>query len=481
MAEFVEQGQHFVVGQQRRVAAQRRGEVAGQIGHRQLQAAMGAATAQALVHPGAATLILARIGVEVEQADVGAVGLTQCVSGDILVPGGDVAHALDLHAVKALDQGEHAVDGLRRREVGAQLFFGETELLLLQLLRVVGRIPGLEIFQAVALLRIGLQLVQFRLRELACVAGQVEQEALDRVGRFRHLGFQRQLGEVFEAEQQRFLVAQRQDLPHQRGVVVLPGQWALVGGAGGVGGVQLLAQLAIVGVADHRVVAGEVESEQEAFKFLRLGPLGCLGVALRRHAGEQAFVADLLAEGLHRIHQIFFELALQLGQPHGDFLVARLFLGRQGDAGEAEVAQRVFHHFLARGRESGEAGLLLEALVGVEQSFVLRHLQAVFGDLGQAGVEGLAPVGGGDDAEQVRHRAPGARDAIAHVFQRLDQALPARLARRGEQGLQRLAIVGEDAVDRCFGMFRPDLVESREGAGRGGGEQGIFHGARFVR
>src|SRR5690554_4291459 len=70
MAEFVEQRGDLVMGQQRRLIANSRGEVAHQVGDRPLQLAARQAPAVAgAIHPGAATLVAAGIQIEEEAAD----------------------------------------------------------------------------------------------------------------------------------------------------------------------------------------------------------------------------------------------------------------------------------------------------------------------------------------------------------------------------------------------------------------------------
>ena len=56
MTKFMEQGLHFVVCQQRRVVAGRRGKIANQIGDWRLDVISDFFAAHAIVHPGAATL-----------------------------------------------------------------------------------------------------------------------------------------------------------------------------------------------------------------------------------------------------------------------------------------------------------------------------------------------------------------------------------------------------------------------------------------
>jgi len=68
VAEFVEQRDHVVVGEQRGFAPDRRGEVAHQKGDRRLHDTACEPARDRLVHPGAAALGFTRIRVEVEAA-----------------------------------------------------------------------------------------------------------------------------------------------------------------------------------------------------------------------------------------------------------------------------------------------------------------------------------------------------------------------------------------------------------------------------
>ena len=86
VAGFVEQRDHFVVGEGGGLVADRAGEIAVEVGDRLLDAADGAATGAGLVHPGAAALGFAGVEVEVELADQIASRGFQPVETDVFVP-----------------------------------------------------------------------------------------------------------------------------------------------------------------------------------------------------------------------------------------------------------------------------------------------------------------------------------------------------------------------------------------------------------
>ena len=153
----------------------------------------------------------------------------------------DVAARDDPDPVQPRCDGEQAGEHARQREVGPQLFLGDVEPLALQLLGVVGHVPGLEPPAGE-----GLELLVFTLGRGAAQASELSQELEDFVRIPRHLGGERVLGEVREPGQVRGLVPQREDLGHQRCVVPLAGVRPLVRGARHPGLVELAPQRLVV-------------------------------------------------------------------------------------------------------------------------------------------------------------------------------------------------------------------------------------------
>jgi hypothetical protein len=262
---------------------------------------------------------------------------------------------------------------------------------------------------------------------------------------------------------------------------------ALVGGARGIGLVEPGAQRAVVGVGDHGLVAREIQREEPAGQSPGARALGGQRLAGGRHAGKPLLVGDVLGEGLGGIDEMLLELRLQLRQAQRQRAEALLLRLRQGDAGEAEIAQRVGHGLAPRRALVGEVLAPRDLLVGAVQRPALGQLEPPGRDLGQAGVVGGAPGLGVLHAPQVRDRRPRARQAVAQLLQRLDEALPARLAGRGQQALQRGAVLRQQRVDGGLGVRGEDAVEGRQ-AGKGirrAGvvahrklEQGVVHGGR---
>ncbi|OIQ74654.1 hypothetical protein GALL_436880 [mine drainage metagenome] len=125
VAEFMEQGLHVVVAEQRGLAPDRRGEVAGECSDRGLQPAVRMQPARThMIHPRAGTLAVAGVKVEIELAGQGAIGMCDAIQLDIGVPGADVAFDASYgHAEQGFDHTEQAGDHRGQCEVLAYLLF----------------------------------------------------------------------------------------------------------------------------------------------------------------------------------------------------------------------------------------------------------------------------------------------------------------------------------------------------------------------
>ena len=73
MTKLVEQGGHFIVGQQRWGVAHGGAEVTDQIGDGQLHTVFRGATHATVVHPGAAAFFRAGVKIQIESGDLFAV------------------------------------------------------------------------------------------------------------------------------------------------------------------------------------------------------------------------------------------------------------------------------------------------------------------------------------------------------------------------------------------------------------------------
>ena len=474
VAAFVEQRRDVVVREQRRLAFRALGEVAHQVRHGDLLSAgarqVGPRPAAAhLVHPGARALAIAGVQVQVDLADQPAV-TAQLAELHRLVPDRGLGRH-QLHAEQAVDDAEQAVQHARQGQVLPHFLVGEGVARLLQLLGDEGGVPGLQVVHAQRGLGEVAQLVQVALGVGAGAGGQVAQEGQHLGRRAGHLGHQRGLGEVREAQQPGLFLAQHQQFLHQRAVVPLR-LVAELAGPRHVGAVQTLAQRAVLGVLHHRHVDGEVQRQLVGVRvgvavLLRGGArvgddVGGNALELgRRHDRRPAVggVHHVLGEGLAE----FGAALLDLGE-------ARLGLALELGAGQDEVADRMLEQLGALGRQAGLRGdrlvLGVQRLVGAQGGVELGHR-------GQHRVVGLAQRWRVGHRVQVAHGAPGGAQALGSDVQGAGQELVVgRRAGRGDL-VQRLLRLGEQFGDGRLDVRRLDRGEVGQRRGR---EQGVRGG-----
>ncbi|MNF67509.1 hypothetical protein D3C84_493250 [compost metagenome] len=91
---------------------------------------------------------------------------------------------------------------------------------------------------------------------------------------------------------------------------------------------------------------------------------------------------DFPGPGLGGVQQLVGEAAAELGQLHLDLAVALLLVGRQVDAGQAEVTQGVLEDGRLRHLETGSFRAAGQGLVDLEQLSVLAEFGPVLRQLG---------------------------------------------------------------------------------------------------
>ncbi len=465
MAEFVEQRGDFIVGQQRRLAAVGRGEVAHQVGHRALQYAVDrAATVARAIHPGTAPLVGAGVQVEEETPDVLAVFL-DFKQANIRVPGVEAFLLGDFDAVQALDDGKQPAEHFVDREVGAQGFLGNAVALLAQFFTVETAVPALQIGAAL-FGGVGLELLQVVGGKRLAALGQVTQEAQHLVAGFSHFGGQAQLGEGRITQQRGQFLTQVEDLFHHRAVIVLTGIRALVRRTGAVGRVDFFTQGAVLGVGHHRVVARKFKGDQPAVEAFGLGGSRHLRLGGVGQAGESGFIGDVFGPGLSSIQQLVGKFAAQLGQLALHLGVTFLLLRRQIDTREAEVAQGMFQDGFLRHIEAGRFGAVGQGLEGLEQCAVLAHLGGVGAQCWQAAFVSFAQLGTVTHGVEVADRAPGGAQAVIQLVHGQYQTGPCRIfALALQDAFDGKAVVGEDLFDGRLNVLGTDRRERRQVVG----------------
>ncbi len=224
MTKLVEQGNHFVMGEQRRFAAYRTVEVTGQVGDRFLQRTVGFThLAHAVVHPRPAAFVLTRVEIEVEAAAQLVFLVIQFEEAHVRMPDVDIGTLFGGDAIDAFYHFEQAVNGFVFREVRAQLLVADAVEVLLLFFAVVRDIPRLQLVHAELRFREGAQLGQLFLTLRTGAFRQIGQEVEHLLRVLRHFGGEGFIGVIFEAQQLCQLVSQGEDLRHYRAVVPLTG------------------------------------------------------------------------------------------------------------------------------------------------------------------------------------------------------------------------------------------------------------------
>ena len=207
-----------------------------------------------------------------------------------------------------------------------------------------------------------------------------------------------------------------------------------------------------------------------------------LGVLLRRFArrlhgivgnpGQLGLVFDDQTKIVGRIEQVFLEPGGQRRQLLLDRLEARLFVLGQFRAAQPEIAHFVVDDFLARGGQRFECRGAAQGLEFPKQRQVLRQVGVVGGDLGQILVVHLAQLRAVHHRIQVRNLAPGARQALVGIFQRLHETVPARYPRFCRQPAHQSAVFRQQGIHRRRDVFGFDFGET----GQAGKVEQRIHG-----
>ena len=253
VAEFVEQGNGFVVQQQVGIAGGL-AEIANDKGHRFFQAAVGLFVAALPAElPGAAAFVFAGEQVEVERGGVAFVFVVNLKKAHFGMPNRHAFFLAHADAVQALGDGKQAGEHFFQREIRAQAFFIDGVALGFLFFGVIGHVPRFELLQAVCFAGVAAQLVGFLEQLLVALLFQAVEKAQNLLRRFGHAGGERVFGVAAVAQQPRFLQPQLENFVDHRRVVPFAAS-----SAAGVGAVELGAQAAVAAVGHDGGVGGVV-------------------------------------------------------------------------------------------------------------------------------------------------------------------------------------------------------------------------------
>ncbi len=174
VTELVEQGDHFVMGKERRFAVYRTVKVTGQVCHRLLQRAVGFThLAYTVVHPCPTAFVFTGIEIQIEAAAQLILVVVQLEETHVVVPHFHVVALFGSDAIDAFHHFEQAVNGFVFREVRAQLLIADAVKMLLLFLAVVRDIPWLQLINAELCFCKGAQLGQLFLTLRTGAFGQI--------------------------------------------------------------------------------------------------------------------------------------------------------------------------------------------------------------------------------------------------------------------------------------------------------------------
>ncbi len=286
MAELVEQRAHIVGGQQRRLARRALGEVVVVDDDRK-GIAIDARLVAIGAHPRAAALGRTREVVGKEDADDGIVRTAHFEGADIRVIDGKIGTFDKVDAeqpVRGVERGaQHAVE----REVRLEHRAIEAELRGAHLFGIVAPVPGLDRMRLAFGKRHRPQRRAFGRGARLCRLPHLGQQLRDGCRGARHAVDQRVVRIVAIAMQSRQFVAQREDLPRDRTIVVL----AIVLATAGPRLERLLAQVASLREREKR---HDQRTRQRDHGAGAVAPLlrgrACRGAHVLGQAGHVALV-----------------------------------------------------------------------------------------------------------------------------------------------------------------------------------------------
>ena len=354
VTKFVEQGNHFIMGEQRRFAADRTVEVTGKVGHWFLQRTVRQAhLPNTVIHPRAAAFVLTGVEVKIETTAQFIAFVIQLKETHIRMPDIDIMTLFRGNTVNPFHHFKQAAYRFVFREVRAQLFVANAVQMLLLFFAVVSDIPRLQLIHTKLFFgeRTQLRQLSFTLRTGAFGEIGQEVEYLRRV--FRHFGRQRFIGIAFKTEQLGQLVTQGENFRHHRAVIPFTCIRPLVRGASAVSAVHLFAQRLVVAIGHHRQIARNIQRQQVTLLFFRFGLRFSSGQRAFRHTRQLRFVGHQFRPAHGRIQHVVAVLIAQFGQARGNFAVAFLFLFFEANTGQFEITQGVIDRFLLRNAQGG--------------------------------------------------------------------------------------------------------------------------------
>ncbi len=239
VAELVEQGGRLVEAEKRRLAGGGLREVADVVDDRSDVPAALLPLLPEIVHPGSPVLAGAGEVVDVEESEVGPVGIQHLVGPYVRVVDGGVGAHLEGDAEERVRDVEGGLLDAFQLEVGLDGLLVEVEPGAPQLLRVEPPVPSGQLEVAAVPLHHGLEIGALRLGFGEGGGPEPVEELVDPIGPLGHVLLQNEVGMCLVAQKRRAFGPQCRDARCQWPVVVC----VVVAAQMGVGLIQRLAQI----------------------------------------------------------------------------------------------------------------------------------------------------------------------------------------------------------------------------------------------
>ena len=213
---------------------------------------------------------------------------------------------------------------------------------------------------------VGLHVAHFLFGAGDCRGEHLHEQVLGVLGGLGHYARGHHLGEIVEAHDVGFLVAELDDLLDDGEVGV-----GACRGQRGVSLVHGFAEAAVVGILEYREARGRVEGEDvEAVEAAVLGFLGCLCDGGFGQAGEVGFVVNHDVEGVGGVQQVAVILDEEFREFVVDLYELSLFVGGERCALFGELAVVFLHHTLLHRGELQLVAVVVDLLDALEEGIV---------------------------------------------------------------------------------------------------------------
>ena len=257
-------------------------------------------------------------------------------------------------------------------------------------------------------------------------------------------------------------MTQREDLFHHLAVIPFTGVRTLIGSTSAISAIHLFTQSLVVAVGHYRQVAWDIQRQQITFQLFRFGLGFCRSQRAFRHPRQLRFVGNEFGPAHRRIEDVVAVLIAQFRKTGSNFAVTLLFLFRQTDAREFEVAQCVINRFFLSRVQRGVMIAIAQVAIRFIQPFMLPYPGAVFRQQRQGLFVRFTQFRAIFHRVQVADRGEDTPQHIVHFRQRLAEIFPGVRCPLRYYALHIFAAVVQRLSHGWNDMFRENFRKRRQ-------------------